>query len=204
MSNVTHTYRRLAALTELVSGKKLTQRSLAARLGISLGLANALLRTLAEDGLVRVNPSGGSRRMRYSLTKAGRAEMTKLGIEFAAEAGDLLADLRAELQKQAKLISRRGVRRVLLCGSGPLADMAASAILNARMKLAAVVSVDKDAGSVAGMPARPLAQAGRIPCQIALTLSQRDIVPLRKSLGRRVPVRYIFARLPAEERRHGS
>ena len=80
MPGVTETHRRLAALTEIASGRKVTQRSLASRLGVSLGLANALLRGLEKDGLVAVNRSAGSQILRYAVTRAGQAELLLLAL----------------------------------------------------------------------------------------------------------------------------
>jgi DNA-binding Lrp family transcriptional regulator len=49
--------RRLAALAEIASDGTVTQRSLASRLDVSLGLANALLRGLENGGLIKTGPA---------------------------------------------------------------------------------------------------------------------------------------------------
>ena len=188
MNALADTHRRLAALTEIASGGKVTQRSLATRLGVSLGLANGLLRELERGGLVTVNRAAASQRPRYRLTNAGRSALVRLGAEYATGSTAPLARLRDEMQRRAARAADKGARKALLCGSGWLADMAASAVLNAGMKLAGVVSPDADAGPVAGLKVRPMADAGRIRCDVAVALNPRDANALRAHLGRRIPV----------------
>ena len=53
MSRFPELQRRLAALAEIASDGTITQRSLASKLEVSLGLANALLRGLESDGLIK-------------------------------------------------------------------------------------------------------------------------------------------------------
>ena len=188
MSSFAETYRRLAALMQLASGEEVTQRSLASLLGISLGSANALLRHLEGGGLVAVNRSAAAQVLRYALTGAGRIELRSLATQFASEAGGVLAGLRAEIQRQAGRLRAGGRRRVLLCGTGPLADMAASALLNAGFKLVGVVSTDAKGGGVAGVKMRPFSEIGKVNCDVAVAVTSRDARALRRRLGRRVPV----------------
>ncbi len=203
MEGLAETHRRLAALTEIASGRKVTQRSLASRLGISLGLANALLRGLEKEGLVAVNRSAGSQALRYAVTRAGRAELSVLAKRLATEAGVLLRELRAELQRQAGRMTAMGARRVLLCGNGLLADMIASAVLNAGMKLVGAVSPDVTIGAVAGVQVRPLTEAKRIACDAAVAITERDVAALRSHLRRSVPVIQLLSDRAATESNRG-
>ena len=181
-------HRRLVALSEIIAGGKITQRSLASRLGVSLGLANGLLRELETDGLIAVNRSTGVRALRYAVTKKGRVARMRLAGAFAADSDRMLEPLRAELQGRTDRIRADGRRKALLCGCGPLADMAASAILNAGMKLAGIVSPDAAGGGVAGVRARSLSDADGVACDVAIALCPRDAQRLRRRLGARVPV----------------
>ena len=106
MNSFSDSYRRLAALAEIASDDKVTQRLIAARLGISLGLANALLRELEADGLVRVKrePANVSR---YVITRAGRDRTRALSAEFASEAAALLQRCLGSRQKAVRLLTRR-------------------------------------------------------------------------------------------------
>ena len=90
MGQFSDSHRRLAALAEVASDDRVTQRSLALKLEISLGLANRLLRELERDGLVRVNAAAGADSPRYAITRAGRSAMKRLARAFAAAAGALV------------------------------------------------------------------------------------------------------------------
>lgn len=64
--------RDLEILSELARGDQVTQRRLAARLDIALGLTNLDLRRLARKGYIKIT-SIPRRRVRYLLTPRGMA-----------------------------------------------------------------------------------------------------------------------------------
>jgi DNA-binding MarR family transcriptional regulator len=68
-----HQVRHWRILSEFESRGVVSQRALARKLGIALGLANQLVRELAARRLIRCAPSSGSRAgVEYRLTGAGR------------------------------------------------------------------------------------------------------------------------------------
>ncbi len=74
MSRFPELQRRLAALAEIASDGTITQRSLASKLEVSLGLANALLRGLESDGLIkRARRGEGAHRAPYSAHSVTRS-----------------------------------------------------------------------------------------------------------------------------------
>ena len=75
-------YRELRMLEEVGSTSELTQRSLASRLGIALGVANLLVRSLGKKGYVRATKVGW-RRWAYVLTPAGVARRVQLTLTYA-------------------------------------------------------------------------------------------------------------------------
>ncbi len=181
--------RRFGALRALESAERLSQRSLAEDLGLSLGSVNALLRELAGAGLIAMSAATSDRRsLDYRLTAAGRRMLRSLTDEMAAQAALLLAGPREQLEGAAASWRKAGRKRVLLCGNGPAADVAASALLNAGLKLAGVVSRAEEPGRVAGLRVRPLADAGEIRCDGAVCLRSGDLRSLRRQLPRATPV----------------
>ena len=107
MSRFPELQRRLAALAEIASDGTITQRSLASKLDVSLGLANALLRELEGDGLIKSGASRANADSRYSITRAGRGAMQRMSREFAAEAAALLRKSLGSQAKVARLLSAR-------------------------------------------------------------------------------------------------
>jgi len=76
---------RLQVLKLLQANPSLSQRQLAAELGVSLGKANYCLRALIEKGLVKLgnfskNPNKG--KYAYILTPAGLEEKTRITLAF--------------------------------------------------------------------------------------------------------------------------
>jgi DNA-binding MarR family transcriptional regulator len=99
--------RRLAALAEIASDGTITQRALASKLDVSLGLANALLRGLESEGLIQPGGPRDKEARRYAITRAGRGAMQRMSRAFAAEAAALLRKSLGSRAKAARLLSAR-------------------------------------------------------------------------------------------------
>lgn len=76
---------RLQMLKLLQDNPGLSQRQLAAKMGVSLGKANYCLRALVEKGLVKLGNFGknpNKRQYAYILTPAGLEEKTRITLGF--------------------------------------------------------------------------------------------------------------------------
>jgi len=76
---------RLQVLKLLQANPSLSQRQLAAEMGVSLGKANYCLRALVEKGLVKLgnfSNSPNKRQYAYLLTPAGVEEKTRITLAF--------------------------------------------------------------------------------------------------------------------------
>src|SRR3546814_9139172 len=71
----------VALLEAIGSGDEHTQRTLATRMGVALGLAKALLKRCAAKGLVKIQ-NAPARRYAYYLTPKGFAEKSRLVAEY--------------------------------------------------------------------------------------------------------------------------
>ena len=69
--------RDLAILNEIEGGAEVTQRGLAGKLGIALGLTNLYLKRLARKGYIKVTTIPRNR-VKYLVTPKGFAEKTRL------------------------------------------------------------------------------------------------------------------------------
>ncbi|HZS84282.1 MAG TPA: winged helix-turn-helix transcriptional regulator [Stellaceae bacterium] len=110
----------LAAVEE---SSTITQRSLARRLGIALGLTNAYLRRCIAKGFIKITHAPANR-YRYYLTPKGFAEKSRLTANYLAYSFDFLRRARADYEALFRICAERGWRRVALCGAGELADLA--------------------------------------------------------------------------------
>ena len=74
-------FRELRLLEEVEFEPETSQRHLAARLGIALGVANLLVRNLARKGYIRATRAGW-KQWAYNLTPAGVGRKTKLTLAY--------------------------------------------------------------------------------------------------------------------------
>ena len=106
----------LSAVQEILLAKPdATQREMAARTGISLGLVNTWLSQLSERGWITAVPAGG-RKIRYALTDAGAEGAA--GVRAEKMRGDF-AQMRRYAEAIAERIAEakeRGCTRVALYG----------------------------------------------------------------------------------------
>jgi len=93
-----HVQHNLEILTAIAEGRPLTQRDLAQRLGVALGLTNLYLRRLATKGFIKIaefpNKPVARKRLRYLLTPTGIAYTQ---IQATLVAGGRMAELAAEV-----------------------------------------------------------------------------------------------------------
>jgi len=102
----------LSMLREIDGSPRMTQRELSARLGISLGKVNFLLRALIEKGLVKVSNFKQSQHKvayLYHLTPHGIEEKTKITYHFLRRKIEEYEQLEAEINRLAKEVSDAGL-----------------------------------------------------------------------------------------------
>src|SRR5947199_10692339 len=89
--------RNLLALEAIAEDDRITQRTLAGKLGIALGLTNLYLKRLVRKGYIKcVNVQ--SNRLQYLLTPKGIAEKTRLTYEFMQYSLVLYGQVRQHLR----------------------------------------------------------------------------------------------------------
>ena len=120
--------RDLEILSAIEEGKPLTQRALAERLDVALGLANLYVRRLITKGFVKVrefpNKPSARKRFRYVLTPTGVAEKTRLTYDYMSHSLQLYRRARANLREAMTGLRERGMKRIALYGTGDAAELA--------------------------------------------------------------------------------
>lgn len=106
---------RLQILKLLQANPALSQRQLAAELGVSLGKANYCLRALVEKGLVKLGNFGknpNKRQYAYVLTPAGMEEKTRITLAFLKRKEAEFNAIQREIETlKADLETAKAVRR---------------------------------------------------------------------------------------------
>jgi len=120
---VLDTYRSFLLLSEISGEQQLSQRELAKRLGIALGLVNSYLKNLVSKGFVRVN-NFPKNRYAYLLTPKGFAEKSRLAYQHLSYFSGLYTVARQDYLKLFRQLAADGVKTVAFCGIDEVAEIA--------------------------------------------------------------------------------
>ncbi len=131
-------------ILETIEGKSdVTQRHLAQRMGVALGLANSYLKRCVRKGLVKIQQAPANRYL-YYLTRKGFAEKSRLtgqylsySFKFYRRAGDSCAGALVRCK-------RNGWRWITLCGASDLAEIASLRALEHDIEIACVYDRNRE------------------------------------------------------------
>ena len=115
--------RDLQLLNEVERDAGVTQRSLATKLGIALGLTNLYLKRLARKGHIKITTIP-SHRIKYLLTPRGMAEKSRLTYAYMQYSLTYYREMRQRLKQVLTELSQAGAKRVVVYGTGELAELA--------------------------------------------------------------------------------
>lgn len=146
-------HRDLKLLEAVEEDSRVTQRSLATKLGIALGLTNIYLKRLVRKGYIKcVNVQ--SNRISYLITPRGIVEKARLTYEFMDYSLHLYGEVRQHLRGVLQECAAAG-RRVAIYGRGEAAELAYLSLKESGLEPVAIF--DGDGGQeFLGMPVRPV------------------------------------------------
>jgi DNA-binding MarR family transcriptional regulator len=151
--------RDLQLLEALEREATITQRILASRLGMALGLTNLYLKRLVRKGYVKcvtVSPN----RLVYSLTPKGVARKARLTYEFMKYSLDFYRDARQHLRRSlADAVASR--QRIAIYGTGDAAELVYLLVREMGLELVAVFDSQHD-GSFLGLPVNAIVDHGSV------------------------------------------
>ena len=145
--------RELKLLEAVEEDSRVTQRTLATKLGIALGLTNVYLRRLVRKGYIKcVNVQ--SNRISYLITPRGIVEKARLTYEFIDYSLHLYGEVRQHLRGMLQECAAAG-RRVAIFGRGEAAELAYLSLKESGLEPVAIF--DAEGGhEFLGMPVRPV------------------------------------------------
>lgn len=108
-------YRELLLMSELEDGAPVSQREIAGRLGIALGLVNNYLKNLAKKGYVQVKAYPRNR-FAYLLTPKGLAEKSRLAYQQVTYFHRLFRTFREDSLRLFAQLKNQGIEQVYFCG----------------------------------------------------------------------------------------
>jgi DNA-binding MarR family transcriptional regulator len=193
--------RHLRLLEAVEEDSRVTQRGLATKLGIALGLTNIYLKRLIRKGYIKcVNVQ--SNRLTYLITPRGIAEKARLTYEFMDYSLRLYSEVRQHLRVILQECAESG-RRVAIFGSGEAAELAYLSLKEFRLEPIAIF--DENGGrEFLGMPVRPISEHRDVPFDLMVVATLDGSGQQWASLVRDgIPPVKLFAlrQMPGAERR---
>ncbi|MBI4596957.1 MAG: winged helix-turn-helix transcriptional regulator [Candidatus Omnitrophica bacterium] len=116
-------YRELQLLTEISASDSVTQRRLAQKHGLALGLTNFLIRRLVKKGYVKI-VNLERKRLRYLITPKGIAEKARLTYEYVEYSLHLYRQIRTLVTRTISTMAVSAGASVVLYGTGEIAEIA--------------------------------------------------------------------------------
>ncbi len=111
-------------ILETIEGKSdVTQRHLAQRMGVALGLANSYLKRCVRKGLVKIQQAPANRYL-YYLTPKGFTEKSRLTAEYLSSSFEFYRKASESCVQAFDLCKDKSWSRILLCGVSELAEIA--------------------------------------------------------------------------------
>lgn len=134
--------RDLQLLNEIESSDVVTQRGLAKRLGIALGLTNLYLKRLIKKGCIKV-VNIQRNRIRYLITPQGIAEKSRLTYEYMQYSLQLYRRACSIMRERFRRLASQGRKRIVFYGVGEAAELAYLCVREMDLELVGVVDVER-------------------------------------------------------------
>ncbi len=126
-------FKELRLLEELIDTPQISQRKMADRLGVALGVANILTKNLIRKGYVKATQVGW-RRWVYSLTPAGFSRKVQLTRQYVDRTLDHYRRIRSLLREELNVAPLEGDSRVAILGNSELGELVCLALSDLGVK----------------------------------------------------------------------
>ena len=143
--------RTLQLLEEIESEQAPSQRDLATRLNISLGLVNSFMKRLTKKGYFKITNIPRNR-VKYILTPKGAAEKTRLTYEYIQYSFQFFKDARRKMKIIFQQLEKEGLTKVVFWGTGEIAEIAYLSLQETRIQLIGVVDDEHHGEKFMGLP----------------------------------------------------
>jgi len=179
--------RSLQFLEEIDNNHSPTQRALARKFNISLGLVNSFIKRLARKGYVKVTTIP-RKRVRYILTPKGFAEKSRLTYEFIQYSLHFYKKALRDFQELVGEFETMGVKKVVFYGANDLAEIASISLRASDIELIAVVDDLKVGEDFLGYVIKPIRELSKLEFDriIVTTIDSRESI-FTKLLEKKIP-----------------
>ncbi len=134
--------RTLKLLEEIEENHVQSQRELAKKLNISLGLVNSFIKRLAHKGFFKITTIPKNR-VKYILTPEGAVEKTRLAYKYIQHSYKFYKDARHKLRKLFQKLEAERVNLIVFCGASDFAEIAYISLQETSIEIVAIVDMLK-------------------------------------------------------------
>lgn len=132
----------LKLLDEFAKDSEISQRALAARLGIALGLVNSYVKRLYKKGFIKITTLPRNR-IKYIITPKGFSEKARLTYCYMDYSIKYFRDVRRKIEHTYAQMLSAEVSNILLCGDGEVAELCYISTRGLPLKIVGLVSDNK-------------------------------------------------------------
>jgi hypothetical protein len=154
-------FRELRLLEEVHETPEVSQRSLALKLGVALGVANTLLRSLVRKGYIRSTQVGWKRWV-YVVTPSGLRRKVNLTIDYVEGFIGHYQRVRVILQRDLDYLSGDNCLTVAVYGTDQLAELVYLALHDMGITRIEFLDADPARKYFLGKPLRSVSEASAI------------------------------------------
>ena len=179
--------RSLQLLEEIDNNHSPSQRDLAQKLNISLGLVNSFIKRLATKGYVKITTIPRNR-VKYILTPKGFAEKSRLTYEFIQYSFHFYKRALRDIEDLLNDFQKRGVKKVVFYGANDLAEIAFISLRGTDIKLIGVADDEKQGKDFLGFTVKSITELKKAGFdRIIVTTIDSKEAQLDKLLGKKIP-----------------
>ncbi|MBI4733813.1 MAG: winged helix-turn-helix transcriptional regulator [Rubrobacteridae bacterium] len=138
----TEAFHNLRTLEEIEKNPNISQRELSRQLGVALGIANALLKTLTRKGFIKIR-GDNNRTLTYHLTRAGVLAKSKLALKWTLNTVDFYRQTRLNIENRLCKIAGNGIKTAAIYGGRELLEISLIVAQEVELEVLGVIIEDK-------------------------------------------------------------
>jgi DNA-binding MarR family transcriptional regulator len=142
--------RILRIMEEVENSDSITQRELAGKLGISIGMTNIFIKRIIKKGYMKITTIP-PRRLTYIITPKGFIEKSRLTMEYLKYSLDFYRKIKTQIEERLIEMENAGFETLAFYGTGDICELAYLFLSETGMTLTAVAD-DAGGGSMFQMP----------------------------------------------------
>jgi DNA-binding MarR family transcriptional regulator len=163
----------LGILATVGREEQVTQRTLAAELGIALGLINAYVKRCVKKGLIKVKRVP-PRRFTYYLTPHGLTEKSRLTAQYLSRSFDFFRRARRDCENTLRIAAAKGFSHIVLVGAGDLAEIAVICAVESSVSIVGIVDPKVERSTLLGLPVFPDLESVDLSVDAAMITATED------------------------------